>query len=79
VHPVSGKAMNNMYEAQTLWDEYMADTAAKYLTKRGGKMVLLAGSRHIESRDGTLLMLFIYAYICSYYRLQCCLYCNFRT
>jgi uncharacterized iron-regulated protein len=44
--------MNNMYEAQTLWDEYMADTAAKYLTKRGGKMVLLAGSRHIESRDG---------------------------
>jgi uncharacterized iron-regulated protein len=52
VHPVSGKAMNNMYEAQTLWDEYMADTAAKYLTKRGGKMVLLAGSRHIESRDG---------------------------
>ncbi|CAN0444377.1 unnamed protein product, partial [Discosporangium mesarthrocarpum] len=41
-----------MYESQTLWDEYMADTASRFLKKNGGRMVMLAGSKHIESRDG---------------------------
>ncbi|KAG5178974.1 hypothetical protein JKP88DRAFT_350109 [Tribonema minus] len=52
VHPVSGDALARMYQAQTLWDEYMSESAANYLSSRGGRMVLLAGSRHIESRDG---------------------------
>lgn len=52
VHPVSGDSLFRMYQAQTLWEEYMAESAANYLNKVGGKLVLLAGSRHIEARDG---------------------------
>lgn len=41
-------------QAHTVWDEYMSETAARYLSQKGGKMVLLAGSRHVESRTGEL-------------------------
>ncbi|CAK9108282.1 unnamed protein product [Durusdinium trenchii] len=39
--------LNKMYQAQVLWDEYMANTAAKYLTDVGGRLVVLAGTNHV--------------------------------
>lgn len=39
--------LDKMYESQTLWDEYMADTARRYLSARGGRLVILAGVNHV--------------------------------
>mmetsp|Transcript_20440 Transcript_20440/g.32085 ORF Transcript_20440/g.32085 Transcript_20440/m.32085 type:complete len:378 (-) Transcript_20440:571-1704(-) len=43
-----------MYEAQTLWDEYMAESVDRYLRGPGasGRLVVLAGVNHVEARDG---------------------------
>jgi len=53
--PLSEERLQHMYEAQTLWDEYMAESASKHLSKtktQGGRMIILAGTNHIEARDG---------------------------
>eukprot|EP00904_Undaria_pinnatifida_P011366 jgi/Undpi1/735/HiC_scaffold_10.g04199.m1 len=49
---MDSEAMGRMYEAQTLWDEYMAETASQYIKRAGGRMVLLAGNGHVQARDG---------------------------
>jgi uncharacterized iron-regulated protein len=55
-HPMSETAMNNMYSAQVLWDEGMADSALKYMavnppTKRD-IFVIAAGSGHVMYGQG---------------------------
>lgn len=40
-------ALDKMYDSQTLWDEYMAETAWNYLEKNGGRLVVLAGINHV--------------------------------
>jgi len=53
--PLAEDRLLRMYEIQTLWDEYMADSASKYLEntkEKDGRMIILAGSGHIEQRDG---------------------------
>lgn len=52
-HPMSG---NNMYAAQVLWDEAMADTAIKYLQTTSVTdntvFVVLAGNGHLMYKQG---------------------------
>jgi uncharacterized iron-regulated protein len=49
-HPMTGTSGENMYAAQVLWDEGMADTAIKYLAAhphdRRTVFVVVAGSGH---------------------------------
>ena len=54
-HPMTGPRGENVYSAQVLWDEGMADTAIKYMSKiRDSKavFVVLAGSGHVMYRQG---------------------------
>lgn len=55
-HPVSEAAANNMYSAQVLWDEGMADTAIKHFKANppGPKtvMVIVVGSGHVLYGQG---------------------------
>jgi uncharacterized iron-regulated protein len=45
--------MERLYEAQCLWDEYMADSAAQYITRYPAKtLVVIAGSGHVVGRAG---------------------------
>ncbi|CAJ1371762.1 unnamed protein product [Effrenium voratum] len=39
--------LNNMYQAQVLWDEFMANTALRYVSDVGGRLVVLAGANHV--------------------------------
>lgn len=51
--PVPEDQKERMYQVMTTWDEYMADSAVKFLRERGlGKMVILAGSGHIDRYFG---------------------------
>lgn len=53
-HPMSGAMGDNIYAAQVLWDEGMADTALKYLERYPAPnqvMVILAGSGHVMYRQ----------------------------
>eukprot|EP00190_Bangiopsis_sp_CCMP1999_P000043 CAMPEP_0198727580 /NCGR_PEP_ID=MMETSP1475-20131203/4521_1 /TAXON_ID= ORGANISM="Unidentified sp., Strain CCMP1999" /NCGR_SAMPLE_ID=MMETSP1475 /ASSEMBLY_ACC=CAM_ASM_001111 /LENGTH=330 /DNA_ID=CAMNT_0044489637 /DNA_START=149 /DNA_END=1141 /DNA_ORIENTATION=+ len=48
-------AFKRYYEAATLWDEYMAESASQWLQQnesQNGRMVVLAGSAHVAGRDG---------------------------
>ena len=53
-HPASG--LGNMYSAQVLWDEGMADSAIKYLIEKGSSektvFVVIAGSGHVMYGQG---------------------------
>lgn len=55
-HPMTGPSFDNMYSAQVLWDESMADTAIKYLDKapKDSKtvFVVIAGSGHVIYKQG---------------------------
>lgn len=55
-HSMSGASMDNMYAAQVLWDEGMADTALKYLGRvpnlPGLVFVIIAGSGHVMYDQG---------------------------
>jgi uncharacterized iron-regulated protein len=46
--PANGPKMDNMYAVQVLWDETMADTAARWLTSAGpdSRLLIIAGSGH---------------------------------
>lgn len=46
--PAGGPKLDDMYAAQVLWDETMAETAANWLWPRGeqARMILFAGSGH---------------------------------
>jgi len=50
----SGEAFERFYVAQTIWDEGMADAVVRFRRGVGDgcKVVVLAGSRHVESRLG---------------------------
>eukprot|EP00929_Paragymnodinium_shiwhaense_P048267 TRINITY_DN24423_c0_g1_i1.p1 TRINITY_DN24423_c0_g1~~TRINITY_DN24423_c0_g1_i1.p1 ORF type:complete len:448 (+),score=114.25 TRINITY_DN24423_c0_g1_i1:76-1419(+) len=39
--------LDKMYEGQTLWDEHMGNSAARYLTKKGGRLIGFAGINHV--------------------------------
>jgi hypothetical protein len=50
---ISEEALNNLYQAQTLWDEYMAESASNYLQEHeGSRMIVMAGTNHIQNRYG---------------------------
>lgn len=55
-HPVAGQQGENMYAAQVLWDEGMADTALKFLdrmpTSSKTVFVVIAGSGHVMYGQG---------------------------
>lgn len=55
-HPMTGTQGENVYAAQVLWDEGMADTALKYLEKRGVSaktvFVVIAGAGHVMYGQG---------------------------
>lgn len=54
-HPMAGPRGDNMYAAQVLWDEGMADTAIKYTDahpRPNSVFVVLAGSGHVMYRQG---------------------------
>mmetsp|Transcript_985 Transcript_985/g.2108 ORF Transcript_985/g.2108 Transcript_985/m.2108 type:complete len:423 (+) Transcript_985:1394-2662(+) len=47
------KAMSRYYEVYTLWEEYMSETAARYLAKHPTeRMIVLAGEGHVRGRRG---------------------------
>src|SRR5262249_40276781 len=49
----SAEQKERSYQVMTVWDEYMADSAAKFPEERGiRRMVTLAGSGHIERGFG---------------------------
>jgi len=60
-HSMAGPSMDNMYAAQVLWDEGMADTAIKYLAAhkpdRKTVFVIIAGSGHVMYGQGINLRL----------------------
>ena len=55
-HEMAGTSMDQMYAAQVLWDEGMADTALKYLarvpTTPATVFVIIAGSGHVMYDQG---------------------------
>ena len=52
-HFVNSAALENMYQAQTLWDEYMAESAANYIAKNPTAILLvIAGIGHVMGRTG---------------------------
>lgn len=60
-HQMTGPSMDNMYAAQVLWDEGMADTAIRYLAAhrpdRRTVFVIVAGSGHVMYGQGINLRL----------------------
>jgi uncharacterized iron-regulated protein len=55
-HSTSGTTMDQMYAAQVLWDEGMADTAIKYIARTtvvpSTVFVVIAGSGHVMYEQG---------------------------
>jgi len=51
-HPPTGPQGENIYSAQVLWDEGMADTAIKYKRPANSIMVVIAGSGHVMYGQG---------------------------
>jgi uncharacterized iron-regulated protein len=55
-HPMTGNRAENIYAAQVLWDEGMADTALKYLAGRPAAtrlaFVVVAGNGHVMYGQG---------------------------
>lgn len=55
-HPMGSMNLENMYEAQVLWDEGMADSALKYLAAHpqpsNAIFVVLAGAGHLMYGEG---------------------------
>ncbi|MCC6741940.1 MAG: ChaN family lipoprotein [Planctomycetia bacterium] len=49
-HP--GVRVDTFYEAFTVWDETMAESAANWLKAHGGRMMVIAGRGHIRGRLG---------------------------
>jgi len=60
-HTMAAPTMDNMYAAQVLWDEGMADTAVRYLEAhrpdRRTVFVVIAGSGHVMYGQGIYLRL----------------------
>mmetsp|Transcript_35353 Transcript_35353/g.140465 ORF Transcript_35353/g.140465 Transcript_35353/m.140465 type:complete len:226 (-) Transcript_35353:1922-2599(-) len=51
----SSPAFHRYYQAATLWDEYMAESASKFLSRpenSSSRIVVLAGAAHVAGRDG---------------------------
>jgi len=54
-HPMTGPQGDNIYSAQVLWDEGMADTALKWMDRYGDSntvFVVIAGSGHVMYNQG---------------------------
>jgi uncharacterized iron-regulated protein len=54
VHPMPEPQLTYMVEAQTVWDETMAESAARALTEAGpgARMFVVAGRFHVQGRNG---------------------------
>jgi len=50
-HP-SLKQFERFYEAQSVWEETMAETISRHLASAGGKMVIFSGNGHIVQKFG---------------------------
>ena len=46
------KQFERFYEAQSVWEETMAETISRHLTASGGKMVVFSGNGHIVHKFG---------------------------
>jgi uncharacterized iron-regulated protein len=60
-HPMGPQDAEAFYRVQVLWDETMADTAARYLRSpegRGKQLVVLAGAHHVRHGCGIPRRLF---------------------
>lgn len=53
-HPMPPARLEGLYLGQVIWDETMAESAANALAKagRGARMLVIAGSYHIQEFDG---------------------------
>lgn len=53
-HPMPPERLERLYEAQTVWDETMAESAARALADAGpgARILLVAGSQHVQQFDG---------------------------
>lgn len=53
-HALKGASLQRMYEAQCLWDDYMAESASMYLgsEQAAKRLVIIAGSGHVLGRSG---------------------------
>jgi uncharacterized iron-regulated protein len=53
-HPLPEEELQGMYEAMTVWDEAMAESAAAALADAGpgSRMLVIAGSQHIQQFTG---------------------------
>ncbi len=51
-HQMPEERLASLYQAQTTWDETMAESAARVLGGPGARMLVVAGSMHIQERDG---------------------------
>lgn len=53
-HPMPEERVALLYQAQTTWDETMAESAARALDEAGpdARMMIVAGSMHVQQRDG---------------------------
>lgn len=45
---VDAGSLEGFYRAQVLWDETMADTAARFLAGKGSRLLILAGGMHVR-------------------------------
>lgn len=54
VHPMPEDALERMYQAMTVWDETMAESAARALVDAGpsSRMVIVAGAGHVQEWSG---------------------------
>ncbi len=46
------KQFERFYEAQSVWEETMAETISRHLTSSGGRMVIFSGNGHIAHKFG---------------------------
>lgn len=52
-HNIDPKKIQYLYEAQTLWEEYMSESAASYIRKYPDeKLLVIAGVGHVAGRAG---------------------------
>ena len=50
---LEGARLDRYYEAEVFWEEYMAETAARFVDANPRhRLLVLAGASHVEGRDG---------------------------
>ena len=49
---LDAETLGRWYDAELLWDEYVAASIAGYLGHHEGRLVVLAGTSHVRAKDG---------------------------